>query len=238
MDVKDIGKLLFGHKKEKERFLSAVATFNRTASEFYKLFQVARQHLLKNQIQEAEQLTKLNNSKLNNFSLNSASKSQTSADFFYKKAVGGNDVVNTPPQANVSNSTNPRLAMQINQIISQIEESNATTRILKSDVLHLWSERRNQLQEIMKLISFETAAKNMLETIKSDDNRFLELMKILDEENWAILFKDDLSRLEETITRAIFSHRTQRKTFVKNKHSYEQLVSLSEHLTVKLGSSL
>ena len=82
LDVKDIEKLLFGHKKEKERFLSAVATFNRTASEFYKLFQVARQHLLKNQIQEAEQLTKLNNSKLNNFSLNSASKSQTSADFF------------------------------------------------------------------------------------------------------------------------------------------------------------
>lgn len=71
LNLEQIKNIKSSHLEEKQKFLSAVATFTRSAGEFYKLFQ--------------------------NFSFNSDLSSTEKAAIEYKKAVGG---IGTPPGEN------------------------------------------------------------------------------------------------------------------------------------------
>ena len=109
--------------------------------------------------------------------------------------------------------------------MNSIEDKIRKTRNLKNNVLGLWIERRKQIDQVEALVSFENSAKVMLENIKIDDDKFTELIEKLNQNNESLLEEKD-------ILMALKTHKSQKKKFLKNKNSIDQLVNLADHLTI------
>lgn len=106
LNLEQIKMIKDAHMDEKQKFLSAVATFTRSAGEFYKLFQ---NHSVRNY--GLHQNVDSNDNSNKNMEEGDRQREQEEEEYLsntekaaleYKKAVGGSNLVATPPAYDVN----------------------------------------------------------------------------------------------------------------------------------------